>query len=105
MTGEVRKDAQAGSHPARHVLHVLRVDQVDFETPPRFQDLVNGDPIHTRGLHGYRTNPALFELIRKRMLACRSVIRVRQMISILNAGLYGTDRYEFVVLIGLLQQK
>src|ERR1700693_5518993 len=36
--------------PARNVLHVLCVDQIDLESPS-FQDLVDRNPVHAGRLH------------------------------------------------------
>ena len=49
---------------ARHILHMLRIDQADLKSSC-FENLIHGNPIHTRGLHCYGTNPALFKLIRE----------------------------------------
>src|ERR1035438_8371079 len=46
--------------PARNVLYVLCVDQIDLESA-RLQDLINRNPVHARRLHRDRMNPALFQ--------------------------------------------
>src|SRR5271170_2390699 len=46
--------------PARNVLHMLCVDQIDLQSP-RFQDLVDRNPVHAGRLHRDRMNPALLE--------------------------------------------
>jgi hypothetical protein len=46
--------------PARNVLYVLCVDQIDLESA-RFQDLINRNPLHARRLHRDRMNPALLQ--------------------------------------------
>src|ERR1035441_1060280 len=46
--------------PARNVLHVLCVDQIDLESP-RFQELINRNPVHAGRLHRDRMNPALLQ--------------------------------------------
>src|ERR1700722_3565255 len=46
--------------PARNVLHVLCVHQIDLESAS-FQDLVDRNPVHARRLHRDRMNPALLQ--------------------------------------------
>src|SRR5450631_2992249 len=46
--------------PARYVLHVLCVDEVNFETAC-FQDLIDRNPVHAGRLHRDRMNPALLQ--------------------------------------------
>jgi hypothetical protein len=60
------------SLPARNVLHVLCVDQVDFK-PASFEDLVDRNPVHAGRLHRDRVNPALLEPVSG---ACRSRVTV-----------------------------
>ncbi len=50
--------------PPGDVLHVPGVHQADRELP-RLQDLVEGDPVHARGLHGDRGDPASGEPVRE----------------------------------------
>src|ERR1700722_17068249 len=52
--------------PARNVLHVLCVDQIDLESP-RLQDLVNGNPANACRLHRHGAYPALHEPVSQRM--------------------------------------
>jgi hypothetical protein len=52
--------------PARYVLYVLCVDQIDFESA-RFQDLIDRNPVDTGRLHRHRTNPALHKPVGQRM--------------------------------------
>ncbi len=46
----------------RNVLHVMCVNQEDFE-PVRFQDLIYRDPVNASRLHGYRPDVALAQPI------------------------------------------
>jgi hypothetical protein len=52
--------------PARHVLHVLCVDEVNFEAT-RFQDLMDRNPVHAGRLHRNRMYPALLQPVGQRM--------------------------------------
>jgi hypothetical protein len=54
------------SLPAWHVFHVLRVDEVNFETAC-FQDLVNGNPVNACRLHRHGANPTLHKPVGQRM--------------------------------------
>lgn len=49
-----------------HVLHVLCVNEVNFEAA-RFQHLVNGNPVNAGRLHRHRANPALHQPVGQRM--------------------------------------
>jgi hypothetical protein len=50
--------------PARNVFHVLCVDQIDLESP-RFEDLLDRNPVHAGRLHRDRMNPALLQPVGK----------------------------------------
>ena len=52
--------------PTRYVLHVLCVDQIDFESAC-FQDLIDRNPVDTGRLHRHRANPALHKPVGQRM--------------------------------------
>ena len=52
--------------PTLYVLHVLCVDQIDFESAC-FQDLIDRNPVVTGRLHRHRANPALHESVGQRM--------------------------------------
>src|SRR5688572_27240036 len=47
---------------ARHVMHMLRIDQMNFDTL-RLQDLTQRDPVHSRRLHRHRVDTAGLEPI------------------------------------------
>jgi hypothetical protein len=56
--------------PAWHVLNMLCVDQVDFESA-RFQNPVNRNPVHVSRLYRHRVNSALHEPVGQRMQIAR----------------------------------
>ena len=43
---------------SRHMVQLSRVDEQDFD-PPRFEQLVDRDPVHVRALHGHRLDVLL----------------------------------------------
>ena len=49
---------------SRNALHRPRVDEQHLKAA-RFEDLVDGDPVHARGLHGDRRDPERLEPIGK----------------------------------------
>ena len=51
---------QDGAFAAGHAFHVAGVDEQDLD-PARLEDLVEGDPVDPRRLHGDRVNPARLE--------------------------------------------
>jgi len=71
------------------VLRVLRIDQLDLETP-FFQNLVERNPIHASGLHGLRLDFTIFSYARR----CRSALKHSTGVPAPDLGLDRTLRSE-----------